>query len=170
MEINSRGPFPCSLVKRRVVSHVLLLVSFLLVDEAVAPEGRSAPAGVNHVHLVSAVRLRNAVGHVDAPAAAQSLVAAAPAEPLPGPGLDQDDGGHSHSQGQQQGDGPGRRGAARRFRRHLQVRSPSVSGLGLGGFHTQTWEDGGGEVGLVRAGSGGGGGVYLSACRRRSSP
>lgn len=78
---------PLRMIETCTLIGALVCISVWLVDKTVASIHRSASASVHHVHLVSAVRLRYAVWHVAAGAAAQSLVGLAPAKPFPATGL-----------------------------------------------------------------------------------
>ncbi|TNN45604.1 hypothetical protein EYF80_044190 [Liparis tanakae] len=109
------------LIETSALVHIRGRVGVLLVDEAVAPINGSSSAGVHHVHLVSAVRLGDAVRHVDAGAAAQSLIALRPAQPLTGMGLEQGEHGQGQRQCEQQGDGEASGGVLQSSRGHIQV-------------------------------------------------
>lgn len=91
------------LAEERVLIPVRVCV--LLVYEAVAPEHGSAPAGVHHVHLVSTVRLRHPVGHVNVSVAVQTLIAPFPAKPLSGVSLHQSKQSKGQPGRQHQGNG-----------------------------------------------------------------
>lgn len=128
------------LIETRPLTRALVCLSVRLVDEAVSPIHRSSPAGVHHVHLVAAVRLRHPVRHVAAGAAAQSLVVLPPAAPFPVPRPNEGQHGQSQRQGEQEGDGQGRRSVLQGARRHVDATFRIVPGFGVGDFHTQVWE------------------------------
>lgn len=109
------------MIETSVLIHILVCIWVLLMDEAVPSIYRSTSCGVHHIHLISAIRLRHTMRHVNAGAAGQFFIALVPAQPLPSVGLNQ--GKHSQSQShcQQQGNRQGSRGVFQSFGGHVHV-------------------------------------------------